>query len=64
MTAGNDSPISQITIPGYGTLQGHLDQARQIVIFRNVPYATVRERWRAAVKPEPWTGIRDATKQG
>ncbi|KAI1296197.1 hypothetical protein EDD11_007504 [Mortierella claussenii] len=54
----------QVTVPNYGTLQGSVDHARQIAVFRNVPYAVVPERWRPAVKPEPWTGVRDATKQG
>ncbi|KAG0206965.1 hypothetical protein BGX28_001714 [Mortierella sp. GBA30] len=54
----------ELTLPNYGTLLGEVDQKRQVAIFRNVPYATVPERWRAAVKATPWTGIRDATKQG
>ncbi|KAF9202743.1 hypothetical protein BGZ49_007109 [Haplosporangium sp. Z 27] len=54
----------EITIPNYGAVRGTVDQARQIAVFRNIPYAVVTERWRAAVKPEPWTDVRDATKQG
>ncbi|KAG0206265.1 hypothetical protein BGX28_002262 [Mortierella sp. GBA30] len=54
----------ELTLPNYGSLRGSVDQDRQVAIFRNVPYATVPKRWRAAVKPAPWTGIRDATKQG
>ncbi|KAG0347070.1 hypothetical protein BG004_000180 [Podila humilis] len=56
--------LAQVTIPGYGTLQGAIDQERGIAIFRNVPYAKVPQRWRPAVNADPWTGIRDATKQG
>ncbi|KAG0206969.1 hypothetical protein BGX28_001718 [Mortierella sp. GBA30] len=54
----------ELILPNYGTLLGEVDQERQVAIFRNVPYATVPERWRAAVKATPWTGVRDATKQG
>ncbi|KAF9090699.1 hypothetical protein BGX29_011338 [Mortierella sp. GBA35] len=53
-----------ITLPNYGTLRGAVDTKRQVAIFRNVPYAIVPERWRVAVKPQPWTGVRDATLQG
>ncbi|KAF8937526.1 Alpha/Beta hydrolase protein [Dissophora ornata] len=53
-----------IVIPNYGAIRGIVDHSRQIAIFRNVPYAVVPERWRVAVKPESWTGVRDATKQG
>ncbi|KAF9088260.1 hypothetical protein BGX29_000375, partial [Mortierella sp. GBA35] len=53
-----------ITLPNYGTIRGSVDTERQVAIFRNVPYAYAPGRWRAAVKPQPWTGIRDATVQG
>ncbi|KAF9898322.1 hypothetical protein BX616_004182 [Lobosporangium transversale] len=59
-----DNNIIDVTLPNYGTLRGLVDQARQVAIFRNVPYAIVPERWRAAVKVEPWSGVRDATEQG
>ncbi|KAI8346026.1 Alpha/Beta hydrolase protein [Mortierella sp. GBAus27b] len=54
----------EINIPNYGILRGSIDQEREIAVFRNVPYAVVPDRWRAAVKPQPWTGVRDATEQG
>ncbi|KAI8346030.1 Carboxylesterase [Mortierella sp. GBAus27b] len=54
----------EINIPNYGILRGSVDQEREIAVFRNVPYAVVPDRWRAAVKPQPWTGVRDATEQG
>ncbi|KAF9174330.1 hypothetical protein BGX21_000216 [Mortierella sp. AD011] len=54
----------EITIPNYGAVRGIVDHTRQIATFRNIPYAVVPERWRVAVKPEPWTGVRDATNQG
>ncbi|KAG0051510.1 hypothetical protein BGZ89_003514 [Linnemannia elongata] len=53
-----------ITLPNYGAIRGSIDFDRQIAIFRNVPFAHVPERWRVAVKPQPWTGARDATAQG
>ncbi|KAF9351952.1 hypothetical protein BGX26_010139 [Mortierella sp. AD094] len=58
------SDTIEITIPSYGVLRGAVDHVRRIATFRNVPYATVPERWRPAVKPDSWTGVRDATKQG
>jgi len=54
----------KVNIPNYGAFLGSVDEDRQIAIFKNVPYAGVPERWRAAVKPKPWSGLRDATKQG
>ncbi|KAF9193116.1 hypothetical protein BGZ50_007802 [Haplosporangium sp. Z 11] len=53
-----------LNLPKYGTLRGIIDHERQVAVFRNVPYATVPERWRPAVKAKPWSGVRDATKQG
>ncbi|KAG0206104.1 hypothetical protein BGX33_007577 [Mortierella sp. NVP41] len=53
-----------ITLPNYGIIRGVVDTSRQIAIFFNIPYAHVPERWRVAVKPQPWTGVRDATVQG
>ncbi|KAF8946041.1 hypothetical protein BGZ47_001426 [Haplosporangium gracile] len=53
-----------ITLPNYGTIRGSVDVQRQVAIFRNVPYARAPVRWRVAVKPQPWTGVRDATIQG
>ncbi|KAG0294344.1 hypothetical protein BGZ98_001804, partial [Dissophora globulifera] len=59
------SPNShQVHITKQGTLQGALDPTKQVVRFLNVPYGTAPQRWRPPVKPEPWTGVRDATKQG
>ncbi|KAI1315794.1 hypothetical protein EDD11_000348 [Mortierella claussenii] len=53
-----------VHIEHQGTIKGVLDPAKRVARFLNVPFGTVRERWRPAVHPEPWTGIRDATKQG
>lgn len=54
----------RVNIPKQGIVEGKLDSLKRVVKFLNVPYATVQERWRPAVYPEPWSGIRDATKQG
>ncbi|KAG0001202.1 hypothetical protein BGZ80_003596 [Entomortierella chlamydospora] len=57
------SPI--VNVPGCGTLQGVQAEDQPVVAkFLNVPYATVPERWRPAVKVVPWNGIRDASVQG
>ncbi|KAF9313037.1 hypothetical protein BG003_005676 [Podila horticola] len=64
ITSNTDTSLSEVNIPGYGILQGAIDHQRNIAIFRNVPYAKVPERWRPAVKPDSWAGVRDATKQG
>ncbi|KAF9922988.1 hypothetical protein FBU30_006891 [Linnemannia zychae] len=58
------SQTIDVTLPNYGTIRGAVDNDLQVAIFRNVPYAVVPERWRVSVKPEPWSGIRDATVQG
>ncbi|KAF8946253.1 hypothetical protein BGZ47_001002 [Haplosporangium gracile] len=58
------SETIDITLPNYGVIRGSIDTDRQVAIFRNVPYAHVPERWRVAVKAQPWTGVRDATAQG
>ncbi|KAI8602073.1 Alpha/Beta hydrolase protein [Dissophora ornata] len=55
---------SRIHLAKQGTIEGSLDPKKKVVRFLNVPFGTVVERWRPAVTPEPWTGIRDATKQG
>ncbi|KAG0320793.1 hypothetical protein BGZ99_004299 [Dissophora globulifera] len=59
------SPNShQVHITKQGTIQGALDPTKRVVRFLNVPYGTAPQRWRPPVKPEPWSGVRDATKQG
>ncbi|KAG0286920.1 hypothetical protein BGZ96_009078 [Linnemannia gamsii] len=60
----NTSETIDVTLPNYGTIRGTVDTEVQVAIFRNVPYAHVPERWRVAVKPQTWTGVRDATVQG
>ncbi|KAF9175808.1 hypothetical protein BGX21_003938 [Mortierella sp. AD011] len=57
------SPI--VNVPGCGTLQGvQAEDQPSVAKFLNVPYATVPERWRPAVKAAPWNGVRDASVQG
>ncbi|KAF9897721.1 Cocaine esterase [Lobosporangium transversale] len=58
------SDTTQIHIANQGVIQGALDPNKDVVRFLNVPFGVVQERWRPAVKPEPWTGVRDATKLG
>ncbi|OAQ29434.1 alpha/beta-hydrolase [Linnemannia elongata AG-77] len=59
------SPPPQINISGCGLVQGTQAETQPSVAkFLNIPYATVPERWRPAVKAAPWTGVRDATIQG
>ncbi|KAF9203522.1 hypothetical protein BGZ49_006324 [Haplosporangium sp. Z 27] len=55
----------QINIPGYGTVQGIQAESKPTVAkFLNLPYATVAERWRPALKVEPFTGVRDCSVLG
>ncbi|KAG0371048.1 Alpha/Beta hydrolase protein [Gamsiella multidivaricata] len=54
----------RVHIAKQGTIEGSLNPNKRVIQFLNVPYGTVQERWRPAVKPKSWTGIRDATKQG
>ncbi|KAG0041342.1 hypothetical protein BGZ83_001966, partial [Gryganskiella cystojenkinii] len=54
----------RVTIAKQGTVEGLLDPSKNVAKFLNIPYGVVQERWRPAVKPESWSGIRDATKQG
>ncbi|KAF9926901.1 hypothetical protein FBU30_003622 [Linnemannia zychae] len=59
------SSTPQINIVGCGIIQGTQTESQHTVAkFLNIPYATVPERWRPAVKAVPWTGVRDATVQG
>jgi len=56
--------LPRVDLAKQGTVEGELDPSKRVVQFLNIPYATVQERWRPAIKPESWSGIRDATKQG
>ncbi|KAF9105988.1 hypothetical protein BGX27_009360 [Mortierella sp. AM989] len=55
----------QITIPDYGIIQGvQAESEPSVTKFLNIPYATVAERWRPAVKAAAWSGIRDCSVLG
>ncbi|KAF9910260.1 hypothetical protein EC991_006989 [Linnemannia zychae] len=53
-----------ISIPGLGAVQGILDSTHKVAKFLNIPFGTVLERWRPAAKAQPWSGVRDASKNG
>ncbi|KAG0246586.1 Alpha/Beta hydrolase protein [Mortierella sp. GBAus27b] len=59
-----DDHRPQIILPGYGTIQGAKDQHRPVARFLNIPFGTVEQRWKPAVRPQPWAGVRDASNQG
>ncbi|CAO3574660.1 unnamed protein product [Mortierella alpina] len=60
----SDANTIDLTLAHGGILRGTVDHEHQVAVFRNVPFATIPKRWRAAVKSQAWTGVRDATKQG
>ncbi|KAF9361654.1 hypothetical protein BGX26_000606 [Mortierella sp. AD094] len=51
-------------IEGFGILQGQMDPSRLLTKYLNIPFATIQDKSKQAVKPEPWKGIRDATVLG
>ncbi|KAG0279188.1 hypothetical protein BGZ95_002042 [Linnemannia exigua] len=55
-----------VTISGLGAVKGTLvkDTDNKVAKFLNVPFGLVQERWRPAVKAQPWDGVRDGTKMG
>lgn len=66
---GSDDPSNDgLVSVSYGDLQGVDDSATTgTLAWKGIPYAKppVGElRWRAPVAPEPWKGVRDATKFG
>jgi para-nitrobenzyl esterase len=47
----------------YGKLRGYVDEDKDVLVWKGVPYARppVGElRWAAPLDPEPWHGVRDA----
>ncbi|KAG0243906.1 Alpha/Beta hydrolase protein [Mortierella sp. GBAus27b] len=55
----------QVAIPGCGTVQGVQSELQpQVAKFLNIPYATIVERWRPAVKAAPWPDVRDCSVLG
>ncbi len=59
----NKVDITPTVNTAYGQLKGYLDQ--ETIIWKGVPYATPpvdHLRWAPPKDPEPWTGLREATK--
>ena len=59
-------PSSRVTLDA-GTLEGRLDSARQVLVFKGIPYAAPPVgalRWRAPAPAAPWTGVRHADALG
>ena len=57
----NDDPIAKTD---YGKLKGYVDENKEVLVWKGVPYARppVGElRWAAPLDPEAWHGVRDAT---
>lgn len=57
----NHDPIAKTD---YGKLKGYVDENKEVLVWKGVPYAKppVGElRWAAPEDPEPWHGVRDAT---
>ncbi|KAF9139676.1 hypothetical protein BGX30_007616 [Mortierella sp. GBA39] len=59
---GDKNPV--ITIPGLGVVKGILDPTHKVAKFLNVPFGVVQERWRPAVKAQPWGDVLDASHNG
>ncbi|KAK3848567.1 MAG: Alpha/Beta hydrolase protein [Linnemannia gamsii] len=55
-----------VTISGLGAVRGAFakDTDNKVAKFLNVPFGLVQERWRPALKVQPWDGVRDGTKMG
>jgi len=56
----NHDPIAKTD---YGRLKGYVDQDKEVLVWKGVPYARppVGElRWAAPLDPEPWDGVRNA----
>ncbi|KAG0015611.1 hypothetical protein BGZ80_009754 [Entomortierella chlamydospora] len=51
-------------IEGFGILQGQMDPSRLLTKYLNIPFATIQDKSKQAIKPDPWKGIRDATVLG
>jgi para-nitrobenzyl esterase len=57
----NHDPIAKTD---YGKLKGYVNEDKEVLVWKGVPYARppVGEfRWKAPEDPEPWHGVRDAT---
>lgn len=59
-----DLPLTRVSTE-YGQVEG--SQVQGLHVFRNIPYAQAPfgpRRFRPPVRPEPWDGVRDATRPG
>jgi len=57
----NDDPIAKTD---YGKLKGYVDENKEVLVWKGVPYAKPPVgdlRWKAPENPDPWHGVRDAT---
>jgi len=64
---GADGAPSQVVTIDTGTLEGVVDSATGVMVFRGIPYAAppVGElRWRPPQPPTHWTGVRPASQLG
>jgi para-nitrobenzyl esterase len=62
VAAAAEGPVADTA---YGKIQGYTDGP--IKVFKGVPYGASTEganRWLPAKPPQPWTGVRETTKQG
>jgi para-nitrobenzyl esterase len=58
----NHDPIAKTD---YGKLKGYVDEDKEVLVWKGVPYAQPPlgdSRWKAPEDPEPWHGVRDATQ--
>jgi para-nitrobenzyl esterase len=57
--------IDQVVQTKYGKVKGAVNESRTVVSFRGIPYAAPPVgdlRWKEPQPPQPWSGIRDATR--
>lgn len=57
----NHDPIAKTD---YGKLKGYVDENKEVLVWKGVPYAKPPVgdlRWKTPEDPEPWYGVRDAT---
>jgi para-nitrobenzyl esterase len=60
------TPAPEVDVAG-GRLRGSWKNKGAVAVFRNVPFAAPpvgERRWKPPAPVEPWTGVRNATKDG
>ena len=60
------TPAPEVDVAG-GRLRGSWKNKGAVAVFRNVPFAAPpvgERRWKPPAPAEPWTGVRNATKDG